>query len=184
MPLINTKLHGVKIFEPKVWEDDRGYFYESYNLKTFSDAGIDQPFVQDNQARSQFGVLRGLHYQLAPYAQAKLVRVIEGSVLDVVVDIRQDSPSYGQWLSIELSAKNKRQLFIPRGFAHGYVVLTENAEFFYKVDNYYSKSHEGGIIYNDPQLNIDWGLSPSKFIISDKDEKLPLFGQHRIKATI
>lgn len=179
MPFIDTPIEGLKVFEPKVWGDERGYFFESYNENTFKEAGIDAQFVQDNQARSRYGVLRGLHYQVSPFAQAKLVRVLEGKVLDVVVDIREGSPTYGQSFSIELSAENKKQLFVPRGFAHGYVVLSETAEFFYKCDNFYSKAHEGSIIYNDPTLNIDWKIKPDKAILSEKDQDNSLFGAHR-----
>ena len=172
MPFIETDLPGLKVFEPKVWGDERGYFYESYNQQTFNEAGIDCSFVQDNQARSSYGVLRGLHYQKGDKAQAKLVRVLEGTVLDVVVDLRADSPTFKQSYSIELSAENKKQLFVPRGFAHGYVVLSDTAEFFYKCDNFYDKSAEGGIAYNDPDLNIDWRISLKDAIISEKDQKL------------
>lgn len=179
MPFINTAIAGLKVFEPQVWGDDRGYFYESYNEQTFNAAGIDAKFVQDNQARSVFGVLRGLHYQVPPFAQAKLVRVIEGEVLDVVADIREGSETYGQTFSIVLSADNKKQLFVPRGFAHGYVVLSETAEFFYKCDNFYSKEHEGSILYNDPKLNIDWQIDLEKAILSEKDKLNTLFGDHR-----
>ena len=179
MPFIETALEGVKIFEPQLWPDDRGYFYESYNQKIFRAAGINDSFVQDNQSRSTYGVLRGLHYQVGEFAQSKLVRVIEGKVLDVAVDIRTGSPSFGQWTSVILSAENKRQFYVPRGFAHGYIVLSETAEFFYKCDNFYSKAHEGSIAYNDPKLNIDWQVDPSKIILSEKDKVHPNFGAHR-----
>lgn len=179
MPFIDTPLLGLKIFKPKIWEDSRGYFFEAFNQKVFETAGIAARFVQDNQARSTFGVLRGLHYQVEPFAQAKLVRVLEGEVLDVAVDLREDSPTYGQSYSVRLSSENKWQLFVPRGFAHGYVVLSESAEFFYKCDNFYSKEHEGGIRFDDPSLNIDWGIHPEQAILSDKDLLLPEFGEHR-----
>jgi dTDP-4-dehydrorhamnose 3,5-epimerase len=179
MPFIATPIKGLMIFEPTVWGDDRGYFYESYNENTFKEAGIDTQFVQDNQAKSVFGVLRGLHYQVPPFAQAKLVRVIEGEVLDVVVDIRENSATYGQTFSVILSAENKKQLFVPRGFAHGYVVLSETAEFFYKCDNFYSKAHEGSILYKDPILKIDWKIDLEKAILSEKDKINSLFGEHR-----
>lgn len=179
MPFHSTSIEGLTVFEPKVWADDRGYFYESYNLKTFFEGGITATFIQDNEAKSTYGVLRGLHYQVAPYAQAKLVRVLEGEVLDVVVDIRPHSATYGQSYSIKLSAENKKQLFVPRGFAHGYVVLSETAIFAYKVDNYYSKESEGGIIYNDPQLHVDWGIDLNDAILSNKDKVLPVLGEHR-----
>lgn len=179
MPFFDTPFPGLKLFKPKVWEDARGYFFEAFNQKTFEEAGITAPFVQDNQARSSFGVLRGLHYQVGPYAQAKLVRVLQGEVLDVVADLRPDSPTFGQWYSVRLSSENKWQLFVPRGFAHGYAVLSETAEFFYKCDNFYSREHEGGIIYNDPTLNIDWELGPGQAILSEKDLLLPAFDERR-----
>lgn len=179
MPFIETPFPGLVIFEPKVWGDDRGYFFESYNLASFQEAGITSNFVQDNQARSTYGVLRGLHYQRGEHAQAKLVRVLEGSVLDVVVDLRPDSPTYGRHYSIELSAENKKQLFVPRGFAHGYVVLTPTAEFFYKCDNFYNKASEGGLLYNDPQLGIDWKINLKDALLAEKDMVWPVFGEHR-----
>lgn len=179
MPFIETGIKDLKIFEPQVWGDDRGYFFESFNSNTFKEAGIEANFVQDNQARSTYGVLRGLHYQVGEHAQAKLVRVFEGTVLDVVVDLRPDSPTYGQHLGVELSAENKRQLFVPRGFAHGYVVLSPTAEFFYKCDNFYHKASEGGLIYNDPTLNIDWKIDLQDAKLSDKDKLLPTIGNHR-----
>ncbi len=179
MPFTKTPLADAFIFDPKVWEDKRGYFYESYNENVFREAGVDVKFVQDNQAQSNYGVLRGLHYQVGEMAQAKLVRVIRGKVLDVIVDIRPDSETYGKWFSIILSAENKRQLFVPRGMAHGYLTLSEQAEFFYKCDNFYSKEHEGGIIYNDPTVNIEWNFDLSKAIISEKDLAQSLFGEHK-----
>lgn len=181
MPFTKTPIEDLLIFDPNIWDDERGYFYEAYNQKTFAAAGITRPFVQDNQARSTYGVLRGLHYQVGEFAQAKLVRVLEGEVLDIAVDLRKDSPTYGQWHSVLLSAENKRQFYVPRGFAHGYVVLSPVAEFFYKCDNFYSKPHEGGIIYNDPQLDIDWTVDLAEVILSAKDEELPGFGQHRME---
>jgi dTDP-4-dehydrorhamnose 3,5-epimerase len=173
MPLISTPIAGLYVIEPQVFADSRGYFFESYNKKNFVEIGINTEFVQDNQSKSTYGVIRGLHYQAPPFAQAKLVSVNIGSVLDVVVDIRNGSPTYGKSFSVELSADNKKQLFIPRGFAHGFSVLSETAVFFYKCDNYYSKPSERGIIYNDPQLNIDWQIPLDKAIISDKDKLLP-----------
>jgi dTDP-4-dehydrorhamnose 3,5-epimerase len=178
MPFLETGIPDLKIFEPKVWGDARGYFYESYNYDLFRQGGITNFFVQDNQSRSSYGVLRGLHYQVGAFAQAKLVRVIEGAVLDVVVDIREGSPTYGQHFTIELSAENKRQLFVPRGFAHGFVVITDNAEFAYKCDNFYSKDHEQGIAFNDPTLKIDWKIDLSKALLSEKDQVNPRFGEH------
>jgi dTDP-4-dehydrorhamnose 3,5-epimerase len=174
-----TPFPGLLIFDPKVFEDSRGYFFESFNAKIFEEAGITDPFVQDNQARSVYGVVRGLHYQVPPFAQAKLVRCLEGAVLDVVVDIRPDSPMYGLSYSILLTAENRRQLYVPRGFAHGYAVLSETAVFFYKCDNYYSKAHEGGILWNDPSLGIDWQVELEKVVLSEKDLLQPDFGAHR-----
>ncbi len=174
MPFKETGFKGLMIFEPRVFEDSRGYFFESFSKRTFAEAGIVSEFVQDNESKSQRGVLRGLHYQLPPYAQAKLVRVVEGSVLDVVVDIRQGSPTYGQHFDIELSAENKRQLYIPHGFAHGFAVLSDTCIFQYKCDNYYSKESEGGILYNDPALGINWKIDLAQAVVSDKDRGLPL----------
>ncbi len=173
MPFWDTPIEGLKVFQPQVWEDARGYFFESYNRRTFEEAGITTEFVQDNQARSSYGVLRGLHFQRPPFEQAKLVRVTEGAVYDVAVDIRPDSPTYGQWYGLEISAENKRQLFVPRGFAHGYVVLSPTAEFCYKCDNFYSKAHEGGIRYDDPNLGIDWQINLKEAVLSQKDLELP-----------
>jgi dTDP-4-dehydrorhamnose 3,5-epimerase len=173
MPFIKTALDKVLVFEPKVFGDDRGYFYESYNENVYREAGVDLRFVQDNQSKSAYGVLRGLHYQLAPYAQAKLVRVISGRVLDVVVDIRKGSPTYGKSVAEELSAENKKQLFIPKGFAHGFVVLSQSAEFIYKCDSLYNPSQEAGVRYNDPALGIDWQLPEAELKLSDKDKVLP-----------
>lgn len=178
MPFLTTDFPNLIVFEPHVWGDDRGYFFESYQQQRFAEAGIPVQFVQDNQARSSYGVLRGLHYQQGEHAQAKLVRVLEGEVLDVVVDLREGSPTYGQSYSIVLSAANKRQLFVPRGFAHGYAVLSPTAEFFYKCDNYYNKASEGGLYYDDPQLGIDWQIDPQMVQLSDKDRLLPMLGNH------
>jgi dTDP-4-dehydrorhamnose 3,5-epimerase len=174
MNFIPTKLEGCFVIEPKIFNDERGYFLESYNEKNFQN-GIGQPvqFVQDNQSYSSKGVLRGLHYQTGEHAQAKLVRVLQGEVLDVVVDIRPDSKTYGDSFSVLLSGENQKQFFIPRGFAHGFLVLSETATFFYKCDNFYNKESEGGIIYNDPSLNIDWQFSNEELIISEKDAILP-----------
>ena len=178
MAFIETGIEGLKIFEPKIWGDARGYFFESYNAEVFKENGIDTVFVQDNQSRSTRGVLRGLHYQLPPFTQAKLVRCTHGKVLDVVVDIREGSRTYGQSFCLILSAYNKRQLFVPQGFAHGFVVLSKEAEFFYKCDNVYSRTHEAGIAYNDSQLKIDWQIPFSEMILSEKDKVNPLLGQH------
>jgi dTDP-4-dehydrorhamnose 3,5-epimerase len=175
MPFIETGLPGLKIFEPKVFADSRGYFLETFNENTFKEAGIYSNFVQDNESQSQYGVVRGLHYQLDPHAQAKLVRVIVGEVLDVVIDIRKGSPTFGQSYSIILSGENKKQLYIPRGFAHGFSVLKDNTIFSYKCDNFYSKESEGGILLTDPALGIDWQIPADKMILSDKDKNSPAF---------
>lgn len=174
MPFQETDIPGLLIFEPNVLEDSRGYFFESYNENLFKQQGIDTRWVQDNQSSSSFGVIRGLHYQLPPYAQTKLIRVLRGKILDVVVDIRKGSPTYGKSFSKMLSAKNKRQLFIPKGFAHGFSVISEKAEVMYKCDCFYNKESEGGILYNDPALNIDWRIPAEAAIVSEKDKQLPL----------
>jgi dTDP-4-dehydrorhamnose 3,5-epimerase len=176
MNFIPTKLEGCFVIEPKIFNDERGYFLESYNETTFQN-GIGQPvrFVQDNQSFSTKGVLRGLHYQTGDYAQAKLVRVLQGEVIDVAVDIRPNSKTYGQHVTVLLSAEKQNQFFIPRGFAHGFLVLSETATFFYKCDNFYNKESEGGIIYNDFSLNIDWQFPSEKLIISEKDATLQTF---------
>jgi dTDP-4-dehydrorhamnose 3,5-epimerase len=173
MPFIKTFIPDLLIFEPKVFEDARGYFFESYTANVFYAEGIDIKFVQDNQAKSSYGVIRGLHYQLAPYAQTKLVRVLSGTILDVAVDIRKGSPTYGQSFSMELSAENKKQLLVPKGFAHGYSVISETAEVMYKCDEFYNKQSEGGIAYNDPKLKIDWMIPADKALVSEKDIILP-----------
>jgi dTDP-4-dehydrorhamnose 3,5-epimerase len=175
MPFVKTDIEGLVVFEPKVFPDSRGYFFEAYNEQTFAAEGVDIRFVQDNQSKSSYGVIRGLHYQLSPFAQTKLVRVLEGSILDVAVDIRAGSPTYGRHFAIELSADNKKQLLIPHGFAHGFSVLTETAIVLYKCDQFYNKQSEAGIIYNDPSLNIDWKIPADKAIVSDKDISLPVF---------
>jgi len=179
MPFTKTPIEGLILFDPQVLGDERGYFFEAFNARLFREAGIEADFVQDNQARSDYGVLRGLHYQIGPYAQAKLVRVLEGEVVDVVVDLREHAPTYGQSYKVRLSAENKRQLFVPRGFAHGYAVVSDTAEFFYKCDNYYARDYEGGIIFNDPALSIDWELPAEDIILSPKDRQLPVLGEHR-----
>ena len=176
MPFIPTPIPGLLIFEPKVFEDSRGYFFESFNLSIFRTEGIDINFVQDNQSSSQYGVIRGLHYQLNPHAQTKLIRVLSGSILDIALDIRKGSPTYGKSFAVELSAENRKQLFIPHGFAHGFSVLTKSAEVLYKCDAFYNKESEGGILFNDPALKIDWKIPASKAIISEKDRHNPLFG--------
>lgn len=174
MVFTKTSLLDVIIIEPKVFSDERGYFFESYNQKIFEENIGKINFIQDNESRSIFGTLRGLHYQLPPYAQSKLIRVIHGRVLDVIVDIRKGSPTFGKWEAVELDDINKRQIFIPRGFAHSFVVLSKEAVFVYKVDNYYSKERERGIIFHDPDLKIDWGIDESKIMISGKDKQLPV----------
>jgi dTDP-4-dehydrorhamnose 3,5-epimerase len=176
MNFIQTKLEGCYILEPNLHKDERGYFMESFNENTFNKAtGNATHFVQDNQSFSSKGVLRGLHYQIGEHSQGKLIRVLTGEVLDIAVDIRPNSVTYGQHVSIILSESNHKQIFIPRGFAHGFLVLSPTATFFYKCDNFYNKESEGGIIYNDPTLNIDWGDEKTKWIISEKDINLPIF---------
>ncbi|WP_298550528.1 dTDP-4-dehydrorhamnose 3,5-epimerase [uncultured Algibacter sp.] len=176
MTIRETKLKGCFIIEPKVFEDKRGYFLESYNQNTFNKLiGDNIIFVQDNESFSSRGVLRGLHFQRGEHAQAKLVRVIKGKVLDVAVDVRPKSPTYGQYVSIELSGENKKQFFVPRGFAHGFVVLSDTALFSYKCDNFYNKSSEGGVIYTDSELAVDWVLPNADLIVSEKDLVLPTF---------
>ena len=177
MNIIETTLPGVLIVEPKVFGDARGYFFESWNQAAFETAGITNKWVQDNESRSGFGVLRGLHYQAAPYTQAKIVRAFTGTVLDVVVDIRKGSPTYGKHIAVELSGENKRQLYIPRGFAHGFAVLSDEAVFAYKCDNVYMPSSERGIMFNDPDLAIDWRIAPDKILLSEKDKKHPAFAK-------
>ena len=175
MNIIETKLPGLLIIEPKVFGDKRGYFFESYNKEAFNLAGLEEEFVQDNESFSGKGVLRGLHFQNPPFEQGKLVRVASGAVIDVSVDIRKHSPTYGKWEAIEISAENKRMLWIPPGFAHGFVSLSENNLFLYKCTNVYHKESENSIIWNDPNLNIDWGVENP--LISDKDKEAPGFDQ-------
>ncbi|MCW0481748.1 dTDP-4-dehydrorhamnose 3,5-epimerase [Gaoshiqia sediminis] len=175
MEIYKTPIDGLIVLEPKVFQDDRGYFLESFHAGRYKELGMDAGFIQDNESKSVRGVIRGLHYQLAPHAQAKLVRVIEGSVFDVAVDLRKGSPTFGQWFGVELTGENKKQLFIPRGFAHGFSVLSETAVFSYKCDNYYHPESERGIIYNDPDLKIDWKIPEPEAIISAKDQKNSLF---------
>lgn len=163
------------IFEPNVFEDSRGYFFEAYNEDVFKKEGVNLRFVQDNQSKSSYGVIRGLHYQLNPFAQYKLVRALEGAILDVAVDIRRGSPTFGKHFSIELSAENKKQLLIPAGFAHGFSVLSNTAVVLYKCDALYNKDNEAGIRYNDPSLNIDWKIKHGKELVSEKDLQQPLF---------
>jgi len=178
MKFTRTELEDVVIIEPKVFGDNRGYFMETFRQDKFEDfIGYSVKFCQDNESMSSYGVLRALHYQLPPFAQSKLVRVIKGRVLDVAVDIRRGSPTFGKYVSIELSEENKRQLFIPRGFAHGFVVLSDEAIFAYKVDNYYSPECERGIAFNDPAIGIDWQVKNEELNLSDKDKKQPLLSE-------
>ena len=174
MNIIPTAIQDVKIIEPRVFGDARGYFFESFSDREFREKVCDTTFVQDNESMSCYGVVRGLHYQRAPHCQSKLVRCVKGRVLDVAVDIRQGSPTYGQYVAVELSAENHRQLFIPRGFAHGFAVLSEEALFAYKCDSRYMPSHERGIAFDDPELGIDWKLDIEKAVLSGKDKKNPL----------
>ena len=176
MHIRETGISGCYIIEPAVFEDKRGYFFESFNKKMLeSKLGYVLDFVQDNQSQSSYGVIRGLHMQLEEMAQSKLVRAIQGSILDVIVDLRPGSETFGKYFSITLSEENKKQLFIPKGFAHGFAVLSEKATIHYKADNYYAPTHESGIIFNDPDLNIDWQLNDNEIITSDKDLSLPTF---------
>lgn len=175
MPFIPTKIKDVVVFEPRIFTDDRGYFFETYNEKLFNDNGIAAKFVQDNQSKSSYGVIRGLHFQKGEHAQAKLVRVLQGRVLDVAVDLRAGSETYGKYVAVELSDVNNLQLFIPRGFAHGFSVLSRTAVFAYKCDNLYCKESEGGIDCNDPDLGIDWQIPAEDRVLSEKDKLHPLF---------
>lgn len=175
MKVIETGFPGLLILQPNVFNDARGYFFESYNKATMEAAGIHYEFLQDNQAASSYGVVRGLHYQLPPHAQTKLIRALEGSILDVVVDCRVDSPTFGKVYSIELTAENKTQLLVPKGFAHGYSVLSPRAEVLYKCDALYNKAAEGGVLFSDPALAIDWRIPEVDRIISDKDKVYPVF---------
>ena len=183
MRVEETKLAGCFIIHDTVFEDSRGYFFESFNKQRFDSlTGTNTNFVQDNQSKSTRGVLRGLHFQQGEHAQAKLVRVLEGKVLDVAVDLRRESPTFGEYVAVELTEDNHVQFFIPRGFGHGFVVLSETATFFYKCDNFYNKASDGGLIYNDPTLNIDWKMDTSELILSEKDANQPTFEQ--IKDTL
>ncbi|NEU10305.1 dTDP-4-dehydrorhamnose 3,5-epimerase [Flavihumibacter sp. R14] len=176
MELIETPLQDCFLLKPIVFDDPRGFFFESFNQKRFNDlVGQEVNFIQDNQSYSSYGVIRGLHFQKGEHAQAKLVRVLKGAVLDVALDLRPHSSTFGKHFSIELSEENRLQLFIPQGFAHGFAVLSENAEFFYKCDNYYNRQSEGGILYNDKTLSIDWQLPEADILVSDKDRENPGF---------
>ena len=173
MRVIETAIEGAIIIEPKVFSDDRGYFFESFSQKEFEEKVFNTVFVQDNESKSTYGVLRGLHFQKMPYAQSKLVRVVKGKVLDVAVDIRKGSPTFGQHVAVELTEDNHRQFFVPRGFAHGFVVLTDEVIFQYKCDNFYAPQHEGAIAWDDPDLGIDWKVSSEDILLSDKDRCHP-----------
>jgi dTDP-4-dehydrorhamnose 3,5-epimerase len=174
MIITKTSINDLLIIEPQVFEDSRGYFFEGFNKQKLEEKGIIIDFVQDNQSKSGYGVIRGLHFQSNPKAQTKLVRVTEGSIYDVAVDCRKGSPSFGKWFGIELSAENKKQLLVPKGFAHGFSVLSETAVVFYKCDEYYSPENDGGIAFDDPSLNINWQIPTEKIIQSEKDQELPL----------
>ena len=173
MEVVETNIEGVIIIEPRIFKDDRGYFFESFSQREFEEKVCKTTFVQDNESKSSYGVLRGLHFQKPPFAQSKLVRVIKGAVLDVAVDIRKGSPTFGQYVSVELTGDNHRQFFIPRGFAHGFSVLSEEVIFQYKCDNFYSPQSEGAIAWNDPDLNIDWRIPIEEVVLSEKDSKHP-----------
>lgn len=174
MKIIDTPIKDLFIIEPQVFGDNRGYFFESFNQKKFEDLGLYYNFVQDNESLSKYGVLRGLHYQLNPWSQTKLVRVVYGKVFDVAVDIRKESPTFGKWFGVELSGENKKQFLIPKGFAHGFIVLSEEAVFQYKCDAYYQPEYDRGIIFNDPTINIDWKLEEKDIHLSNKDRELPV----------
>lgn len=175
MKITKTQIEGVVIIEPRVFEDNRGYFFESYNEENMKEAGLNYNFIQDNQSKSGYGTIRGLHLQKGEHAQAKLVRVLKGKVLDVAVDCRKNSPTFGKHVAVELSEDNNRQLLIPRGFAHGFAVLSEEAIFAYKCDNKYCKESEAGLKFDDENLNINWQISPEEAILSEKDKVLPTF---------
>ena len=178
MQVINTNIPEVKIIEPKIFGDDRGYFFESFSDKWFRENVCDTTFVQDNESKSKYGVLRGLHFQKTPYEQAKLIRVVSGAVLDVCVDLRENSPTFGKHVAIEISSENKRQVFIPRGFAHGFVVLSNEVVFQYKCDNYYVPESEGGIMWNDISLGINWEIAKEDIILSEKDKHHPTLSEY------
>ena len=175
MEISETGIRDLKIIKPRVYKDDRGYFFVSYNEGEYRDAGIDLKFVQDNQSRSLFGVIRGLHYQIEPRAQTKLVRVLEGSIWDVAVDLREGSPTFLKWMGVELSAENYMQLLIPKGFAHGFSVLSKTAVVFYKCDELYSPQHEAGISFDDPEIGVDWKIEPGDRVLSERDGRMPVF---------
>ena len=171
----NTDIAGIRIIEPRIFEDARGYFYESFNEKTYDEAGIHERFIQDNQSHSSYGTIRGLHMQIGEHAQSKLIRVLEGAIFDVAVDLRDGSPTFGQWFGQEISEKNKLQMLIPKGFCHGFSVLTKTTTVLYKCDKFYHPESETGLRFNDPDLKIDWKIPTGDILASDKDQKLPFF---------
>lgn len=175
MNVIRTEIEGLAVIEPRIFRDSRGYFFESFSERDFAEQVAPVRFVQDNESKSSYGVVRGLHFQKPPHAQAKLVRVVKGRVLDVAVDLRTGSPTYGKHFAVELSEENHRQFFIPKGFAHGFSVLSEEVVFQYKCDNYYAPQSEGSVLWNDPQIGVDWGIPEEDIILSEKDKKGPLF---------
>lgn len=179
MDFFNPPIEGLVVVSPRVFKDNRGYFFESYNQRVWKEAGIEADFVQDNESFSTQNTLRGLHFQKPPFAQAKLVRVLEGAVWDVAVDLRKNSRTFGQWFGVELSAENKKQFYIPRGFAHGFSVLTPTAKFAYKCDNFYNKEAEGAIRFDDAELAVDWKIDLSQAVLSEKDLKNPLFSAYK-----
>ncbi len=177
MKVTETDFEGLRIVEPRTFSDSRGFFFESYNSQSFHDAGMDMSFLQDNQSHSKRGVVRGLHFQKPPHAQTKLVRVLSGVILDIVVDLRKDQPTFGKHFRIELSSENNKQLLVPKGFAHGFLVVSEFADVLYKCDKLYQPQAEGGILFSDPTLHIDWPMDHSKLIFSEKDARLPSLAQ-------
>ena len=184
MNVIKSKIEGLLIIEPKVYSDSRGYFFESFNEKRLQEIGINTKFIQDNQSGSSYGVIRGLHYQLSPYAQSKLVRVLSGEILDVCVDIRENSPTFGSYEAIRLSSRNQKQLFVPKGFAHGFSVLSESATVMYKTDAYYHPESERGIAFDDPALGIDWQIKGNQMVVSDKDRAHPTLSESTISFKV
>lgn len=182
MQFTPLEIPDVKLIEPRLFKDDRGFFFESYRKSIFAQAGITEDFDQDNHVRSCLGALRGLHYQLEPYGQAKMVRVIQGEIFDVAVDIRKSSPTFGKWVGVYLNAVERKMLYIPKGFAHGYLALTEGAEVLYKVSNTYSPEHERGVIWNDPSIGIEWPEIEGRYTFSEKDQKYPALAQAEVYA--
>ena len=184
MKFTETGIKDLLVFEPSVFPDDRGYFYEGFKSNVFADKGFDPSFIQDNIAKSKKGVIRGMHLQKEPYAQTKIIRCLTGTILDIAVDMRKDSPTYKQWYGIELTGDNNKQLFVPRGFAHGFLVLSDSATFAYKVDNTYAPDHDAGIRWNDKELNIKWGMEDSVVVVSEKDAELPFFSKFKSPFTL